>query len=805
MNQNFDDDESGDDDFNPASPHGSDDEADSDRVKNEQQRRDGSDRKANRRDIKRDSDDEKPNDRSSLVSRPRPQANGADDEAEEDANGEEEGEDGDEDAEGEGEDLGDGDDDDEDEDEDDDEDDVGRPRKRFKRRRGNQFIDVEAEVDDEEDEEEPEEEDLAAEDAHPDDIDLPAGAETDDRHHRELDRRRELAATLDAETQAKRLVEKYGKRTRTAEVSAIPQHLLLPSVDDPSIWAVKCKPGKENEVVAQIWKNYFNYLRLPEKFNITAAFARGGQQSGFIYVEAKRQEDVLKATDNVTFCYNRAARGVSNLQKIAINEMPDLLRVRKPQDLVPGMWVRIIRPPKYAGDLGQVDSVDANGTDLTVKLVPRIDYGLEEDLNGPAGGMKRKRRARPLQRLFNEHEAKKRMSRNLVQHRNLKYKHFTFQNENYIDGYLFKDLKVNQIEAEDVKPTMEEMLLFRTGAEDGSEALDIGQMASILRNDKSGADFQADDEVEIYQGEAVGVQGRVVTIQNGIVTLNVTKGPLRGQNVETPVKTVRKLFEIGKTVKVVGGVHNDAEGMVTAVHGDKVTIFTDNQNRIEVFSRDLRDASAATAAHVISKYQHLELVQLDASTVAVVIKVESEVLTVMDQNGNVRQLPPSSIPQKVESRRVTVAADRDGNEVRVGDTVRESSGENRQGSILHIWRHFLFLRDRTTRENSGVFVARSHSVNTVAVKGGEVRNAGPDLTKMNPLLKQNGANGAGSMPPPPKFAGRDDWLGKTVAVKTGPLKAKKGLVKDSTNDSCTVEMEGIISGPKVRDFPKSSK
>ena len=68
----------------------------------------------------------------------------------------------------------------------------GQPsRKRRRKQRRNQFIDVEAEVD-EEDEEEPEEDDdLPGEEMHPDDLqELPAGADRDDRKHRELDRQR---------------------------------------------------------------------------------------------------------------------------------------------------------------------------------------------------------------------------------------------------------------------------------------------------------------------------------------------------------------------------------------------------------------------------------------------------------------------------------------------------------------------------------------------------------------------------------------------------------------------------------------
>jgi len=53
-------------------------------------------------------------------------------------------------------------------------------------------------------------------DTHPDDLaDLPAGGETDDRRHRELDRRREMEASLDAEKQAEILRQRYATKNRS--------------------------------------------------------------------------------------------------------------------------------------------------------------------------------------------------------------------------------------------------------------------------------------------------------------------------------------------------------------------------------------------------------------------------------------------------------------------------------------------------------------------------------------------------------------------------------------------------------------
>ncbi|KAJ9627144.1 transcription elongation factor spt5 [Taxawa tesnikishii (nom. ined.)] len=202
------------------------------------------------------------------------------------------------------------DEDDEDEDDEEDEDEeeaVGHPRKRRRRDRRNQFLDVEAEVDEDEEEEAEDDEDVPDE-VHPDDLlELPAGAERDDRKHRELDRQRDLAASMDAEKQAAALRERYGRSRAAASDSAIvPQRLLLPSVDDPHIFRVK-------------W----------------------GVMAGNIYCEAKMLSDVTIALEGLQNVY----MGTKPMM-IGINEMPDLLRTQKTKQLDPGMRTRGADPLK---------------------------------------------------------------------------------------------------------------------------------------------------------------------------------------------------------------------------------------------------------------------------------------------------------------------------------------------------------------------------------------------------------------------------------------------------------------------------
>ena len=628
-------------------------------------------------------------------------------------------------------------------------------------------------------------------DTHPDDLaDLPAGGETDDRRHRELDRRREMEASLDAEKQAEILRQRYATKNRStrgmADSAVVPKRLLLPSVDDPSIWAVRCKEGKEREAVFSIMKRIEERMGTKDELAITAAFERGGTGStmkGFIYVEAQRQADILVAMDGLMNVYPR-----TKMMLVEIKEMPDLLRVTKSVSLQVGDWVRLRRPPKYAGDLAQVLEPSDTGLELRVKYVPRLDYGLHDDANAPQDpyGAKRKRTIagpRPPQRLFSEVEAKKRHAKHLQSRGD---KIWMYLGDEYVSGYCEKEVKIQTVSTKDVNPTLEEVTKFASGAEDGTENLDLNALSASLKQSIANASYQPGDIIEIYEGEQKGVIGKAVTVQGDIVTIAISEGDLKGQTIEVPMKGLRKRFKEGDHVKVIGGSkYRDEVGMVVKIVDDRVTLLSDQGNtEITVFSKDLREASDSGGSGSLGKYELFDLVQLDSATVACIVKVDRESLIVLDQDGQNRMIMPSAISNKIEKRKFAVATDRNGSEIRVDDVVKEHGGESRSGRIVHIYRAYLFLRNSATTENAGIFVARTTSVASISAKGGRV--AGPDLNSMNPAMKRN-VPGITDMAPP-KMLGRDRSIGQTVTIRKGPYKGLLGIVKETTDTNARVEL-----------------
>ncbi|KAK6860784.1 hypothetical protein PG995_004420 [Apiospora arundinis] len=686
---------------------------------------------------------------------------------------------------------------DEEEEEDEEDDDIQshrRKRARTKDRR-NAFFELEAEVDDE-DEDEEDEDDGEHEGfiEHGEAGEAEQFAREDDARHRELDRRREMENDMDLEQEAERLKKQYGNKRSgrsMGESAVVPQRLLLPSVDDPSIWGVRCKEGKEREVIFSIMQRIQQKQGTKDELGITAAFERGGPNSvmkGLIYVEAQRQTDILQALEGMLNVYPR-----TKLLLVDIKEMPDLLRVQKTPTLEPGAWVRLRRPPKHSGDLAQVIDITDNGLEARVKFIPRLDYGLRDDaLAATTADGKRKRPMgpgpKPPQKLFSEVEARKRHPRYITG--NPQTNNWQYNGDEFEKGFQVKDIKIQHLTIKDVNPTLEEVTKFASGGEDGVENIDLKSLAASLKDSTINVTYLPGDVVEVYDGEQKGVVGKATNVQGDIVTMEVVSGDLAGQTIEVPTKGLRKRFRPGDHVKVIGGSkYREEVGMVVKISEDRVTLLTDQTNtEITVFSKDLREASDIGGQGSLGQYEMTDLVQLDPTTVGCIVKIDRESMVILDQNGDKRHVMPSQIANKLPRRKLAVAADRNGAEIRPDDVVKEYGGMGRQGKIVHIHRTFVFCHTNATNENAGIFVSKVSNVATISAKGGRINAAAntSDLSTMNPAAKRPEAKN--NMGPPKQMFGRDRLIGQTVTIKKGGYKGLLGRVKDTTDTHARIEL-----------------
>ncbi|ANB12789.1 transcription elongation factor SPT5 [Sugiyamaella lignohabitans] len=484
---------------------------------------------------------------------------------------------------------------------------------------------------------------------------------------------------------------------------------------------------------------------------------------------------------------------------VPIKEYPDMFRVNKSkeQELTPGNYVRIKRG-KYMGDLAIVENLSENGLEARLKVVPRLDYGKSASVID-SDALKRKRggfggaaaaKARPPPRLFSATEASQYDQRNL-QRRGANS--FSYAGEDYENGYLLKDFKISFLTTDNVNPRLEELTRFNNASEEGIDLLALSQSMkkSALA---TGSNFQPGEHVEVHSGEQAGMQGKVIDVTGDIVTIVGTGQLLKDEKFEVPISTLRKRFSVGDHVRVINGNYKDDTGMVVKIslRDNSVTLLSDlSQEEITVFSKDLKAASDIGGSNVLGKFELYDLVQLNAQAVGCIVNIERESVQVLDQDGQIRTLPPSSIIMKViKDQRSRFATDRNGREIREGDTVREVSGEGRQGKVLHIHRLYIFLHDRDIAENLGVFVSKIGNVQTVSTKGArdEAQPGMVDLNKMNPEVRGMGPPQVhratrGNIP-------RNRVIGKRVTIGRGSqYKGFSGLIKDFNDNMARIELD----------------
>lgn len=702
--------------------------------------------------------------------------------------------------------------DDEDEDEeaeeDEDEDEINSRKK--KRRRVNQFLDIEAEVDDEEEDEldeDDEEAELLREQFIDDDHRHTEGEEAlgnhDDRLHRQFDRRRQEEEDQDAEVLAETLKQRYRKshavyRGDTTASGTVSQKLLMPSINDPAIYAVRCSPGREKDLVRKLYEKKRTLARLKHPLEVLTVFQRDAFR-GYIYIEAKKPEAIDRALAGMVNVYSKQRL------LVPVREYPDLLKQVKSSDveIVPGIYVRITRG-KYKGDLAIVDNLSENGLDVRCKLVPRLDYGKNDDFDRE--GKRIRLKVKPIPRLFNEHEARSYDAEYLQPGRGPRS--FIYRGEEYQDGFLYKDFKLQFIQTKDVHPRLEELDRFQSGNNE-EDGLDLAAIAASLKNQNSNesgqsTNFQPGDKVEVRRGEQARTVGKVLSVATNEVTMLVTDSgdpKFVNQLLTVPANDLRKVFVVGDHVRIVDGKHSGETGLVIKIDNDSVVLLSDQSNEdIRVFANYLIKGTdtTMTTESAGNNFDVKDLVQLNVSTVGVIVRAEKGAFDILTTEGRLLTVKPSGIASKLNlSRREQVATDKYGSNIKVGDTVKEVIGDKkREGVIIHIYKNYLFIKLNEILENLGIFAANSMNVSTISTKGSMVsKNLESDLTRLNPNLK---------LPKPINNAimqrqgGRDKLLNHDVVVSGGNYKGLMGKVTDTDEQFARIELHTKSKRIKVK-------
>ncbi|XP_026546501.1 transcription elongation factor SPT5 [Notechis scutatus] len=370
----------------------------------------------------------------------------------------------------------------------------------------------------------------------------------------------------------------------------ITQQQLLPGVKDPNLWTVKCKIGEERSTAIALMRKFIAYQFTDTPLQIKSVVAPE-HVKGYIYVEAYKQTHVKQAIEGV----GNLRMGYWNQQMVPIKEMTDVLKVVKEMtNLKPKSWVRLKRGI-YKNDIAQVDYVEPSQNQISLKMIPRIDFDrIKERMSQKDWVAKWKKFKRPPQRLF---DAEKIRLGNVIRASRI------------TDG---------------VKPTLSELEKF----EDQPEGIDLEVVTESTGKERE-HNFQPGDNVEVCEGELINLQGKILSVDGNKITIMPRHEDLKDM-LEFPAQELRKYFKMGDHVKVIAGRFEGDTGLIVRVEENFVILFSDlTMHELKVLPRDLQLCSeTASGVDVGGQHELGELVLLDPQTVGVIVRLERETFQV---------------------------------------------------------------------------------------------------------------------------------------------------------------------------------
>ncbi|CAG2112451.1 unnamed protein product [Medioppia subpectinata] len=512
---------------------------------------------------------------------------------------------------------------------------------------------------------------------------------------------------------------------------------------------------------------------------------------GYIYIEAFKQTHVKQAIQGM----GNLRLGIYRQTMVPINEMTDVLRVTKDnQQIKVNQWVRLKRG-LYKDDLGQVDYVDTAQNQVHLKLIPRIDYtrlrGALRAATNENDSLKRKRQKRPLPKLF-DMDAIRAIGGEVTNDGDF----IIFESNRYRRGFLYKAFTTTALLIDGVKPTLSELEKF----EEHPEGIELQLSESTIAEDK-GHSFSPGDTVEVCEGELAHLLGKIITIDGNKITMIPRHEDLTDP-LDFQAHELRKYFETGDYVKVIAGRYEGNTGLIVLVEDSQIVIVSDlTTDELKVLPKDLQlCADMATGVDTLGHFQSGDLVQMDAQTVGVIVRLEKENFQVLNQNGKLVHVKHQAVSKKRDSRRA-VALDSEQNQIQVKDYVKVIDGPHsgRQGEIKHLYQNSAFLYSRMMSENGGIFVCKTRHLilagGSRPLSASRVMNTSTGYMSpriaASPAHPSRGRGGGGGRGMNAK-GGRDrldlELIGKTIKITQGTYKGYIGIVKDAIGTIAHVEL-----------------
>ena len=588
---------------------------------------------------------------------------------------------------------------------------------------------------------------------------------------------------------------------------------------DPSLFAVKCKPGMEKQLVCQILNKATVLSSNPKRaLRITSAIAT--RTRGYVYIEARNVQHVKNAVMGMNGLY------VSKVSKVAVTEMRNALDIPIKADEVVKVdsWVRI-KSGHFKGDLGKVVKVSQQAKKAVVRLMPRVSLTrpiidpitnkiMKPSKRAPQGFFDRNAVA-AFVRSVNESDLIAKSSRiKMPEQRDYQPLGLLliYYKSNYYthSGWMCKEWPLKSL-IKDVSPTLEEATQFssrKPGLSDGSnndfleEEATGGALESLTKGSERGKlsmseteRFLEGDVVRVVAGELKDLLGKVVMCNSSAGTISIKPiiGRIEGLANEYTFDAADlvKHFEVGKHVKVVSGQFSGETGSIVKISevsgkGEAVIILDSGSREVRIFTSALRESDEiAEGIDSLDGYKLFDLVVLPDNLRGLIVHVGRERLRILNQGGSTQELSPTDLrgSRNMESKKA-IALDKRRQQVSVNDVIRVVEGQFKgySGKVKQISRRFLFVQSNQHMQDAGAFVVQAQHVTL----------AGSQSTKDLSMLSMGLISSDNSVPRrnvSRRNVGRAlPICGKTVRITKGEWKGYIGMVLSATDSWAQVEL-----------------
>ena len=569
---------------------------------------------------------------------------------------------------------------------------------------------------------------------------------------------------------------------------------LQPTLDDPKLWLVKCKIGKERESVENLYHKYFAHNK-PKKDLVIKILSAASFDSlkGYIYIEAFKEANVREAIIGI------GTLRETSIKIVPLNEMTQIFSYDKitKVDLKPKQFVRM-KSGLYEGDLAQVIWVVDPINKIYIKLIPRINEQLMDDKvpKDKIGehNKKIKKNIKPRQKLFNPHDIKSEL-KNISSRSKNSFKIGTcleWNKQIFKDGFLIKIVKAKSLITENVVPKIEELKIFELSHmehnndndEDAMHAhMDADFLSSAINESsiKRKRRFERGDRVKINQGNLKGITAKVISHIDKIVQIYPNIEGMEKSILEMPEEYLVKQFLPGECVYITNGINVGNTGLIMEIKDDIAIVYSETSNtHLKVSSRDLILINELQRNNQKENklYKIGELVKLsNTNKICYILDANQYTMKLIDTRNEIQTVSIRDV-FKLSTHRIS-GVDGHGNPIAKDDPVMVIKGQfkGKKATVRNIFANYVFLYNNEFASSNGIFCDSGYNVE---ILGSELLyDADGIRTKIN---RRN-------IPEKVRVL-----LGKTVKIINGDWKGYTAIVKDVSDKKATIELS---SKPKI--------